>query len=223
MKNDHEVLRDLDIKLKYSSFGSIKDLSLRFPLCYKKRCLVLNSAVPCCRFFRDLFKERKELSLADLKNDIEKRRKLPNKMVFKKIEEDIRNGLVSISLDSKFCDLKNDRNIMIYIKNSIAYNLIPDEGTLLPTWKDVASLHGYTIDELNGFCKQNQIRETAIQRLLSFTSAEEQSRPISEFIRKLELIKRNDMVIVVKKWLDTKTVCLLISSIQAKLRFTIFK
>ena len=212
MQNDHEVMRELHIKLNYSSFGSIKDLSLRFPLCYKKRCSVLNSVDPCRSFFKDLFKERKELSLTDLQNDIEKGGKVPNRMVFKKIKEDISNGLVSMSLDSTFGDLNKDSKIKAYIENSIVYNLIPDEGTLLPTWKNVGSCHGYTIDELNGFYKQVRIGETAIQRLLSLISAEGQSLPISEFVRMLELINRNDLVIVVKKWLDTKMVCFFISS-----------
>lgn len=207
MRSDHDVMTKLDRKLNFPKYGNVKDLSLRFRLCYKKRCLVFNSAIPCCRFFSDLFKEREELSLTDLRNDIESVKKglnLPNKLVFKKIEEDIRNRMVSFSLKTKLCDLNNDRNSMIYLNKGIVYNLVPMEGTLLPTWKNVGSNHGYTEDELDSFCKLVQGEKTPTQRLLSLISAEEQSLPISAFIKKLKQIQRHDVVLIVEEWRDMK-------------------
>ena len=212
-------MKDLNNKLSCWSFGGIKDLSLRCDLSYKDRCHVMNSKVPCRSFVEDLFRTKTNLSLCDLKNDIERLCKIPNKKIFKRIEEDIKNNLVTFSLDSKLYELAENPKIMLYIEDKIVDNLIPEEGTQLPTWKDVGSCHGYETSDLNSFCDNFQSTDSRTQRLLSLLCARKELLPISILIEKLKHMHRNDIVIVVEEWLHVKMVRNFVSSVKCKYKF----
>ena len=213
LQNDYKTVKDLDNKLSYCSFGGIKDLCLRCGLPYKERCSVLNSKLASRIFFKDLCRTKEELSFRDLKNDVEKC-KIPNKKIFKKIEEDMedeQNDLVTFSLDSKLYTLTEDPKIMQYIEDNIADNLIPEEGTLLPSWKDVGGNHGYRSPQFNIFCKNCPSTDTETERLLSLLCARKKLLPISIFIEKLKHMNRNDVVIMMKKWLRVTMVRIFVS------------
>jgi len=201
LQNDYKTVKDLDNKLSCCSFGGIKDLSLRCDLSYKDRCHVLTSKFPCRSFIEDLFCEKSELSLCDVKNDIEILCDIPNKKIFKRIEEDIKNKLVTFSLDSKLYELAENPEIMLYIEDKIADNLIPEEGTLLPTWKDIGSRHGYGTNQFNTFCENCQSTDRKTERLLSLLCARKELLSISILIEKLKHMNRNDVVIVLEEWL----------------------
>ena len=197
----------MDKYLSCSAFGNIKDLSLRFDLSYKERCLVMNSAHPSRRFVSDLFQTRKDLSLLDLKNDLEKASKPPNKKIFKKIIKDIQDGSVSFSLSSNLGELALNSEAMSYIMENIADNLVPEEGTLLPTWEDIGGWHGYKVTQLSTFSQIiPSIRDKKISRLLSLISSNEQSLPISKFVEKVRHIKRNDVAMAIKELCQMKMV-----------------
>ena len=206
MKDDHNVMDCLREKLDHSTFGNIKDLSLTFCLSYRERCLVMTCALPCRHFVTELFKTRKDLTLLDLKNDIEEKRKPPNKMIFKKIEGDIKSRSVSFSLRSKLCELVVDNTVMEYMMANFADNLIPETGTLLPAWENVGHCHGYTIKNFTAIRNKFQSTNSRIDRLLSLICENDPSFPISKFIAKLKNIKRNDIAVEIEKWRDMKMV-----------------
>ena len=216
LQNDYKTVKDLDNKLSCCSFGGIKDLSLRCDLSYKDRCHVLTSKFPCRSFIEDLFCEKSELSLCDVKNDIEILCDIPNKKIFKRIEEDIKNKLVTFSLDSKLYELAENPEIMLYIEDKIADNLIPEEGTLLPTWKDIGSRHGYGTNQFNTFCENCQSTDRKTERLLSLLCARKELLSISILIEKLKHMNRNDVVIVLEEWLRVTMVRNFVSSVKCK-------
>ena len=205
MKDDYNVVNDVDEILNCSAFGNIKVLSLRFDLSYKERCLVMNSAVPSRRFVKDLFRTRKDLTLLDLKKDLEVYCEPPNRVIFKKIVKDIKSRSVSFSLSSTLGELASDSETMLYIMDNIADNLVPEEGTLLPTWKNIGCCHGYKVKQLCTFT-ENKKKGEKTKRLLSLISRNEQPLHVSTFIKKVRSMKRNDVAIVIEKWCKMKSV-----------------
>ena len=214
LKDDHNFVEKLDAYLDNSLPGNIRDLTLRYPLSYKERCIVLNSPLPSRACFKNLLKNKTDLLIGDLQNDLEKFT-FPNKIIFKKINEDIKNYSVSFSLESKLGDFTVDSQEMIYIWENIADNLVPEKCTLLPNWKNVASNHGYIQEEIDSFCNVIQSPERKTKKLLSMVCAKEPLLPISDFIEKLVLIGRDDIVRKVHMWCDKKVVSI---STSLKLR-----
>ena len=204
-------MKELDADLDHSFPGSIKDLILTFPLSYKERCIVMNSKLPSRAFFKNLLKTKVELPIRDLQIDLEKNSTFPNKIIFKKINKDLKEGVQSFSVDSKLGDFPKDSQVHLYIMENIADNLMPEEQTLLPTWKNIASHHGYSSQNILSFCNV-QSTVTKVERLLSLICEKEPSLPISLFIDKLILIERNDIVGKVEKWRDSKVVSICVSS-----------
>ena len=201
-----ELGSDLDRSLP----GNIRDLTLRFPLSYKERCIVLNSPLPSRACFKNLLKSQTKLLIGDLQNDLEKF-KFPNKIIFKKINEDIQKESVSFSLKSKLGDITEDSQEVLYILDNIADNLVPEDHTLLPNWKNVASNHGYSSGNISSFCNVMKSSVNKTENLLSLICAKEPSLAISDFIEKLMLIGRDDIVRKVHMWCDSKVVSICIS------------
>ena len=206
IKDDYILMGILDARLDLSTFGNIKDLSLTFPLSFKERSNILNSTRPCRGFFRHLFKWRADLELSDLQFIVERSCKLPNKTIFKKINEDEIKGLLSFSFSSKLGELAKSPISMLYIEENIADNLAPEEGNLLPNWKDIGSCHGYKNSELEAICKKHQSTESRAQRLLSLLCKKEPLPSLSRFIQNCRDIKRNDIARVLEGWRDKKRV-----------------
>ena len=205
LKEDYILMRQLDDKLDLSAFGNVKDLSLSFPLSFKERSNILNSVLACRDFFRHLSKWKPDVKLLDLQFDVETFSLLPNRKngrIFKKINEDIRDGLVSLSLSSTLGKLAKNPISMLYIEENIADNLAPEEGNLLPNWKDIGSCHGYKNSELEAICKKHQSKESKTERLFSLLCNMEPPPSLSRFIQHCRAIKRNDIARVLEGWYD---------------------
>ena len=204
--NDYTFIEELERKLKYSLFGNIKDLILRFPLSYKERCSIMSNVYPSRNFFTNLFKERPSKNLSDLQDQLEKRW-MPNKMIFQKVNE------VSLTSSYTLGELEKDRG-MPYVWDNIADNLIPEDGTLLPTWKDIASDNGYSFEEIKLFCEVSTSTEPTARKLLSLLISKRVT--LSAFIQKLNDIRRNDIIKLVEDWFNIRMVRVFISSTVLK-------
>ena len=205
-------MQELEKNVESSSFSKLKDLLLAFELSYEDRCKVLNSATPCLAFFENLSKKEPELSLRDLRHDIEIKAMHPNKMIFKKIEEDIANSFVSFTLDSTLGELSAVPKNWFYILETIAGNLTPEKETLLISWESIASFHEYRIAEINNFKIIARYRvESPFQKFLSFLCANQPSLTVSEFVKKLRKIKREGAAEMVEEWLENATVSIVLS------------
>jgi len=192
--DNYNFLEELEKKLEYLSIGSIKDLILRFPLSYKERCSIMSNVLPSRAFFANLFRKRPTKQLSDLQGHLEKRR-MPNKMVFKNINEVSLTSSCTLGELEKYCGMQ-------YVLDNIADNLIPEDGTLLPTWKNIASASGYSLQEINLFCKVHQNTEFKAKRLLTLLCSKSENLPA--FIQKLNDIGRNDIAQLVEDWRNTR-------------------
>ena len=190
----------LDARLDLSAFGNIKDLSLKFPLSFKERSSILNSVLACREFFTHLFKWRPDVKLLDLQFDVEESSLLPNRTIFKKINEDIRDGLVSLSLSNTLGELATNPPNKLYVEENIVDNLAQEEGNLLPNWKHIASLHGYRSSELMAIFNKHCSTESKTAKLLSLLCAKESLPSLSSFMRSCRDIKRNDIAGLLVDW-----------------------
>ena len=199
LKDDYIVMEILDARLDLSAFGNIKDLSLNFPLSFQERSNILNSVLACREFFTHLFKWRPDVKLLDLQFDVEESSLLPNRTIFKKINEDIRDGIVSLSLSNTLGELATNDN-KLYVKENIVDNLAPEEGNLLPNWKHIGSLHGYRRSELMAISNKHYSTESKTAKLLSLLCEKESLPSLSSFIQNCRDIKRNDIAGLLVDW-----------------------
>ena len=205
-------MQDLESKLESSSFNNLRDLLLVFELSSEDRCKVLNSATPCLAFFENLSKKKPKLSLHELREDIEIKTRHPNKMIFKKIDEDIEKGLAKFTLDSTLGELSAFPKDWCYILDTIAGNLTPEKETLLISWENIASLHKYTADDIANFKRMARNQdESPFQKFLFLLCTNQPSLTVSEFVNKLEKIKRKDAATMVKRWLKSNMVSIVLS------------
>ena len=210
--NDYNFTQELEKNVESASLNNLKDLLLAFELSYEDRCKILKSAAPCVAFFENLSKKEPKLSLLQLKNEIEQIAENPNKLIFKKIDEDLQKGKESFTLNSTLEELSADPKNWFYILQNIAGNLIPERGTLLVSWENIASLHKYTRNEITNFTRMaGNEDESPFQKFLSFLCASQPSLTVSEFVKNLRKIKRKDAAEMVENWLENATVSIVLS------------
>ena len=190
----------LDARLDLSAFGNIKDLSLSFPLSFKERSKILNSVRACRDFFTHLFKWKPDVKLLDLQFNVEESSLLPNRTIFKKINEDIKDGSVSLSLSNTLGELATNPRNKLYVQENIVDNLAPEEGNLLPNWKHIASLHGYRSSELMAISNKNYSTEGKTKKLLTLLCANKSLPSLSSFMQNCRDIKRNDIAGLLVDW-----------------------
>ena len=190
-----------------SSPGGIKELCTQFQFPKELIRNITTSVLPCKAFFTNLFIRQPDKALDELREIIEKKLDLPNKSIFVKIDEDIQQNLLSFSLNAKLGVLVDDADKWLYILTNIAYELLPEDPTLLPSWKNVASLCKYEWNDIKCFESDNKVKEGPTQTFMAILLAWKPSFPISTFIENLEKIKRRDVVRIVTAHLEMKRVC----------------
>ena len=212
--NDYNFVEKLENKLEGASVSNIKDLLSAFEFSFEEQCKILNPSTANLAFFEHLSKCRPNLTLRDLRNDVENEKisSHSNMSLFSKIDEDILKGSVSIKLDSTLGKLSEVPNDWQYILERVAGNLIPAKGMMLPSWENVASAHGYSTDDINDFKRQNKDHdESPLQKVLSLLCAREHAPTVSLFVDKLRRIKREDVASMVEEWQSNRIVSIVIS------------
>ena len=210
--NDYNFMQELEKNVESSSFTNLKDLLLAFELSYEDRCKVLKSAAPCVAFFENLSKTEPKLSLLQLRKEIEEKARYPNKLIFKKIDEDLQKGKESFTLDSTLEELSAVPKDWFYILQNIAGNLIPEKETLLVSWENIAALHKYTADDIANFKRMARNQdESPFHNFLFFMCSSQPSLTVSEFVNKLRKIKREDAAGMVERWRKNYMVCIVLS------------
>ena len=203
--NDYNFVEKLENKLEGASISNIKELLFVFEFSYEERCKILSSSTACLAFFEHLSKCRPNLTLRDLRNDVENEyvcsHPISNMSIFMKIDEDIWNGFVSFKLDSTLGELSAVPNDWQYILERVAGELIPEKGTMRPSWENVASAHGYSTDDIHYFKRHSTEHDKRpLQKLLSLLCAREHAPTVSLFVEKLREIKRADVASMVEGW-----------------------
>ena len=218
LRNDHNFVLTLENELADDGLNTINTLLLAFELSCEDRCRVLRCATPCSAFLENLSTSQPQLSLQQLRDDIEMKSKelqnvpkKPNIAMFKKICEDIKNDFVSFTLTSTLGELSNDPKAWLYISNTFVANLVPQAGSLLISWDNIASKCGYTALDIANFRKVNtDTYKSPLQKILSLLCAREPSLPVLFFVKKLRQIKREDMAILVETWQGNSIVSIMI-------------
>jgi len=201
LKEDYNFVGHLESKLEGTSINNIKDLLHAFELPYADRCKILKCATQCLAFFENLSKNKPHLSLSNLKDTIENNSSnlKPNTEIFMKIERDIANGIVPFTLDTTLGELSNEPKNWLYILEEVACKLVPDDGTQLTRWENIASAYSYSSTEIASF-QQNNNEETPTRKLLLLLCTKYPSLPVRLFVEKLRQIGREDVAIMVERW-----------------------
>lgn len=201
LKEDYNFVGHLESKLEGTSINNIKDLLHAFELPYADRCKILKCATQCLAFFENLSKNKPHLSLSNLKDTIENNSSnlKPNTEIFMKIERDIANGIVPFKLDTTLGELSNEPKNWLYILEEVACKLVPDDGTQLTRWENIASAYSYSSTEIASF-QQNNNEETPTRKLLLLLCTKYPSLPVRLFVEKLRQIGREDVAIMVERW-----------------------
>ena len=188
------------------SYEDIRKLCSKFEMTKAQCRHILNQVPPCHAFFENLAIARPQLSLQKLKAKIESSNQ-PNVSIFAKIEKDIRNSRVSVTLDSKLGAIIDDSNSWSYTLTALANKLLPETATAKPPWKRLASRLGYTNDHITAFTVKNEVDKSSTERLISVLFSDSPSLSPLAFAEKLEEIQRNDAANIVKDWAKKAMVC----------------
>ena len=131
---------------------------------------------------------------------IENECKPPNKIIFTEIAEAISSLSISYCLDSELGVVVDDSKQWLHFLVTLANNLLPATPDQSPTWKTVASSHGYKMKHIKAFESKNWVEESRPERFLSVLLAHDPLLPLSNFTKKLEEIGRMDASNLVKNW-----------------------
>jgi len=142
-------------------------------------------------FFESLSISQPELSLRHLRDTIEKKSVPNNKAIFIEIEEAIESGLISCSLDVQLGVLIDDSKTWLHILTILASHLLPQYPSQLPSWKHIASYHGFS-KSIKSFEAKNQVKESPTERFFSVLFSHIPSFFFCEIAKKLEDIGRKD-------------------------------
>ena len=205
LQKDYNFVQCLEKAFEGTSIGNVKDFIFTFDLSYEDRCKILTCARASMAFMKNLSKTKPQMSLSNLRGIIEEKcgRMQPNMAIFKKVDDDIASGAVSFTLDSTLGDLSDVPQSWLYILETIGGNLVPETGTLLKSWKNIASACGYETSEIADFETSNagsKGSESPMQKFLSIICTREPSFLISAFVEKLRTFGRNDIVQLVEQW-----------------------
>ena len=202
----YNIIQRLGAKLESSSTGGIKQLWALCQLPTELSCDIITYGPPCYAFFENLSVGKPELTLNDLREIIEEEFHVTNKRIFQKVVEDIKARSVFSSLDIQLGDILDDSEKWLYFLKEIANEMLPQLSAQLPSWKNVASFHGYEPDDIERFQCAHKNEECSAVRILSFIFRYHSSLPLSDFILMLEQIGRKDVVSMVNGLLELKMV-----------------
>ena len=201
--NDYNSMQPLIERLEYTSIIGVKELIAEFDIVTSsERRRILNNLSPCHAFFENFAACKPEISLREIKRYLEVTADRKNRKIFQDVEEDIEAGLVQLNLDETLGKIIEIPKIWLYFIEKVADNLLPR--ALHPSWKSLASHHGYITKEIDAFEEAYKDNFWPTEKLLQLLCQKEPNLPISVFVEKLEKIGRNDVAEMVKKWSDKK-------------------
>ena len=203
LREDYNLVQRLESKLEGTSINNFKDLLRAFDLPLEDRSKILKCATQSIAFFENLSKSKPHLKLRQLRTFIQDTSldSKPNMAIFVKVEEDIANVTVEFTLDATLGEISNNPKDWLYILEEVACKLVPEEGTRLISWENIAGLCGYKTSEISAFQRKNT-EETPLRKLLSLLCAKDPPPTVSLFVDKLRRIGRNDVAKIVEEWLD---------------------
>ena len=176
-----------------------------FQLPTELSCDIITSGPPCYSFFENLSVGIPELTLHEIRDTIENKLHLTNKGIFQKVDKDITAGSAPFSLKVQLGEILDNSEQWLYLLKEVANELLPHCSAQLPSWKNLASFHDYKAAAIERFhCRTEG--EYPAMRILSYIFRYHSSRPLSDFVFKLEQIGRKDVANTVKDWLEKKKV-----------------
>jgi len=192
LQEEYIVIEELDSLLGIPPFKDIRKLCSEYQLSKEQCNYIMADVLPCHAFFESLSISQPELSLRHLRDTIEKKSVPNNKAIFIEIEEAIESGLISCSLDVQLGVLIDDSKTWLHILTILASHLLPQYPSQLPSWKDIALLHGFSMRNIKSFEAKNQVKDSRTKRFLSVLFSHIPSFFFCEIAKKLEDIGRKD-------------------------------